>query len=311
MVKFLSLNCKSLNCKLSEVKLLLYSVKPSIFCFCETWLSRGSEPKFIGYSALWKHRVDGYGGLGMLIHTQHSFRERHLNEFYGGVMEVQAVDIIMESGEGISVLNCYNPGYRVSIEEMRHYLQQLLDKFILLGDLNAHTRILDSKCIKSNYTGKTLETMLVEDCVCINNPQDLYTYVSFSYLKRSCLDVCLSSPEVAPLISVELGRDVGSDHLPIQVNLDINPATQLLKVHKRWLLEGVDWCKWRLCLSEGRITLPDSVDSINNHIIDCILSAAEKNVPQTSGNLRSGKEVHGGVQTLVRKLQRGDGPGEC
>ena len=60
-MKFL-LNCHSINNKLGEIKLMLYTRKPDIFCFTETWMSR-FEPKFIDYVAIWKHRGGPGGGL--------------------------------------------------------------------------------------------------------------------------------------------------------------------------------------------------------------------------------------------------------
>ena len=56
------INCHSINNKLGEIKLMLYTRKPDIFCFTETWISR-FEPKFIDYVAIWKHRVEPGGGI--------------------------------------------------------------------------------------------------------------------------------------------------------------------------------------------------------------------------------------------------------
>ena len=66
-LSILFLNCKSINCKLGEVKLLLYVEKQSVFCFQpsfnETWLKDKREPSFIGYESVWDNREDGYPGV--------------------------------------------------------------------------------------------------------------------------------------------------------------------------------------------------------------------------------------------------------
>ena len=51
----LFLNCKSLNCKLGEIK-LLYLEKPAVCCFNETWMRKSREPSFIGSNFIWKNR---------------------------------------------------------------------------------------------------------------------------------------------------------------------------------------------------------------------------------------------------------------
>ena len=148
---------------------------------------------------------------------QYSFKKIKLNEFVGGMLEVQAFELILENRDKIMILNCYNPSEDVTVRELRHYFGQLSEKFIVIGDFNGHTRVLDSKCTRSNYTGRLLERVKAEDEICLINPQDMYTYVSFSNLKKSCLDICMTSLNIAPLSTVRVMRDVGSDHLPIEV----------------------------------------------------------------------------------------------
>ena len=48
-------------------------------------------------------------------------------------------------------------------------VRQLSRKFLILEDLNAHMKVLDIKYIHTNYTGRTLKTLLSEDSVCLIN----------------------------------------------------------------------------------------------------------------------------------------------
>lgn len=79
------LNCNSLNTKLSEIKQLLISNIPDIFCLCETWLTDKYIPKFPDYIAEWKHRGAPGGGLGILIHKELQYRNHDLDEYNEGV----------------------------------------------------------------------------------------------------------------------------------------------------------------------------------------------------------------------------------
>ena len=298
----LFLNCKSLNCKLGEIKLLLYLEKPAVFCFNETWMKKEYEPRFIGYSTIWKNRDDGYGGVGILINNEYSYKEINLVAFDGGVLEVQAINVMLESSEMISIFNCYNPNEHVTIHEVRHYIQQLSRKFIIVGDLNCQTQVLDTKCTRSNFTGRMLETLLTEDPICLINPRDMYTYVSFSNLKKSCLDVCLSSPNIASLTTIECKQDVGSDHYPLKVVVNISPAIQEIRIQKRWILENVKWNQWREDFPHLRGVLPNSVNNLSEELTNRILYTSHKNIKETSGIFNPSKRSSWWSSDISRKV---------
>ena len=53
----MQLNCRSINTGLSQLKLLIYYLKPDYVALCETWLNKNSKnlPKFVGYKVEWCH----------------------------------------------------------------------------------------------------------------------------------------------------------------------------------------------------------------------------------------------------------------
>ena len=301
-LNILFLNCKSLNCKLGEVKLLIYSEKPAICCFNETWMKKKFEPNFIGYSAIWNNREDGYGGVGILISQEYNYSEIKLNLYDGGVLEVMAVNAVMKTGELMSILNCYNPNEKVTIGEVRHYIQQLARNYVIVGDLNALTSVLDTNCIRSNATGRMLETLLTEDQICLINPRNMYTYISFSNLKKSCLDICLTSPNIAPLTAIERKRDIGSDHFPVKVTVNLAPAIQIIKIQKRWIFENVKWNEWRNSIPKLTEMLPDSVDNMSEKITNRILYASHKNIKETSGIFNPNKRSSWWSEDISKKV---------
>ena len=106
---------------------------------------------------------------------------------------------------------------------MTHYISQLCDFYVLMGDLNAHTPLLSSHCTHPNVTGRMLEYLITNEYVCLNNPVNFYTYISASTGKPSCLDVCLSSPNLASDINMIQLAEVGSDHIPLLITLFRSP----------------------------------------------------------------------------------------
>lgn len=223
-LKLQMLNCNSLNTKLPEIKQLLLDTCPHVLCLCETWLSERFTPRFHGYASEWVHRPARQGGgLGILIKQEVQYSSRTLTPYLGGVLEVQVITLFLKDGSSMSILNIYNPGGHVTHAEFSHYIKQLDPKFLIVGDLNAHTQLLDSSRIRSNPTGRSLESLLLTDDICLINPENMPTYVDRRTGAFSCLDVCLSSSNLAPGLSLEVLQDVGSDHLLLQLTASFAP----------------------------------------------------------------------------------------
>ena len=127
-IKILQWNCHSLGNQLSNLKLHIYSNKPRIVCLSETWLSPNSEPTFINYSAVYKHR-DAYqagGGLAVLIQSDVTYLDHDLQLFPQGFLEVCGIKIYLKnSNVPFSILNLYNPNKNVTHQEFDHYFSQL------------------------------------------------------------------------------------------------------------------------------------------------------------------------------------------
>ena len=121
-------------------------------------------------------------------------------------------------------MNFYNQDKPITVEELRHYMKQLGSNYLMVGDLNAHTPVQTNKTQKKNPTGRSLEQVLIEDSICINNPINLYTYLSSSTGKLSCLDLCMSSPNLASLIEIKAATDIGSDdHRTFKISVQLAP----------------------------------------------------------------------------------------
>ena len=199
------LNCNSLNNKLREVKEMLQESAPAVFCLTETWLDK-HVPKFYNNFAEWKHRGQRGGGLGTLIRKDIVHNVFPLIQFQNGTLEIQAIKLYLNNDKHVIIVNIYNPNQAVTTAEINFYLDQLNEEFIIVGDLNAHSSVLSTNA-KLNATGKSLEETLLNRMVCLINPVNLYTYVDRKSGKKSCLNICLTSPNLAPLATINAERE--------------------------------------------------------------------------------------------------------
>ena len=289
----IQLNCRSLNNKLVPIKLLIYNSKPDIVAFSETWINHNSKyvPYFVNYNSEWEHRTTGLGGgLGLLIRDNIQYKTLALNKYRSGVLEVQAIEVYLNRNDVISVLNIYNPNKNLLEAEIRHYISQLGNKFIILGDFNGHTRLLDDQVINSNRTGKTIENICINDPICLINPQNLYTHCCMATYKRSCLDLCFTSPNIAPSTELETMEDIGSDHLPLKFSTQVQPAKVEIVFTKKWKING------KTCLNEFSKNIkepkqirPTSNEEMITSLTNRIVDSAKCNIGQTTGKMRLGK----------------------
>ena len=290
----IQLNCRSINTGLGELKMLIYSEKPDFVLLSETWLNNNTKflPRFHNYRAEWKHRPTGQGGgLGILVRRGLQYRNLDLTEYSGGVLEFQAIRIYEKSDKFIDVLGIYNPNKNLTISEFRHYIAQLSSKYVIAGDFNAHSRLLDDQTRNHNQTGRVIENILMNDQICINTPANFFTYVNSSNYTRSCLDLCFSSPNLAPMITLKQLIEVRSDHLPIQINIQIKVAKCDLQVRKKWKETSKNLEIFSEHIKPTNLYKPNNIDNILEDFVDRLHSAAITTIGQTSGKPKATKRT--------------------
>ena len=285
----IQLNCRSVNSKLGNLKLLIYTQNPEFVAFSETWITHHA-PKFYNYNAIWKNRLGGIGGgLGFLVKTGLQYQERDLVPYANGVLEVQCIRVFLKRKMAIDILNLYNPNKNLTINELRHYIQQLCNKYMIVGDFNAHTPLINNNSQKKNPTGRTLEELFLNDAVCLANPVGMYTHYDVATRTRSCLDLCLTSPNITPITHVETLGDVGSDHLPIKImcmmQAQINPGTG----RKRWKVNKENLKKFSDGIEPTKHFHPMSIEEVTEDFTKRLHDSAEKHIGQTSGEYKPKK----------------------
>lgn len=285
-IECIQLNCRSVNNKLGEIKLMLYSKKPTILAICETWITDAKyEPRFLNYVCEWKHRIGHTGGgLGLIIKTGVQYRPLTLVPFVGGVMECQAVTLYQERDSVVAVLNIYNPNKNVTVNELQHYLQQLGTCYLVVGDFNAHSPLLSSSCSNSNHTGRSIEDLiLTNNDTCLANPIDLFTYVNASTGKKSCLDLCFVTSNLIDDTEVTTLDEIGSDHLPVSVTLNREFIMDEVKYRKRWKTTPDNLRLFSQNVTESRVMRPADIETMALDLAHRLHNSASESFSQTTG----------------------------
>jgi len=274
--------------KLSEIKKVIQYKKPDIVCFCETWLGQ-KVPRFQRYNAEWNSRLAGGrgGGTGIIVQQNVYHRTENIIPYAGGVLEFQVIKIRNKNQHEMAIFNFYNPNKNVTKDELKYYIDKLGDTFVMIGDLNAHTPVLDNKYHKyRNMSGRSLEEVLVTENVILANPQNLITFIDRRSGKPSCLDVCLVSPNLAPNVTISRFLDVGSDHSPILCEIHFEILRSELSHPPKYKTDAVNWELWKRNIPESDLTLPVSVDELNEDITRRLIVSSDETMKKTTGKGR-------------------------
>ena len=284
------LNCRSLNSKLGDIKLLLYTEKADIMCLSETWLKETQyNPKFIDYNCIYKNRATNAGGIAIVIKRNIKYHEINLKPYQNGKLEIQAIKIFTEASQEIVLLNLYNPNEDIHELEFQHYVDQIGNKYVIVGDFNAHTPLLDTKCNRSNKMGKALERIIEQDMVCIINPLNFYTYLDFRNGKLSCLDLCLTSANLAAYAKMEKSKDVGSDHRAIKVEIAISIMRTMINTKRKWIITNPTLREYSNNVEKSTLIEPCAVENMAEDMEQRIVKAADEHIKMTTGKGRQQK----------------------
>jgi hypothetical protein len=144
----------------------------------ETSLTQNTEPHFINYFAVFRHREGGWGGggLAVLICSDISFLELTIQPYPRGALEVQGKKVFLKNNPSISILNIFNPNQPITLHELPRYFQQLGPSATVVGDFNAHRPLWESTKAP-NTTGRNLMDLLFQyPMLALLTPPDLPTY---------------------------------------------------------------------------------------------------------------------------------------
>ena len=276
-------NCHSLYSKLGHFKIRVYSERPHVICLCETWLKDSRLPQFINYTVYYECRKDkAGGGLAILVRNDVNASVLKLQNFPSGKLEVQAVTVYGVRNEKIDILNAYNPNENISENEIDFYFKQLSKNKIIIGDFNAHHEMWDSNNVRNSIGNNLVEALLKNPDLTLLTPKNFETYFHTPGRKFFTLDLCFLSAGMFSQSSIYLGDDLGSDHTPVNININFEPVLTAFKCRPKWkFTNNKDWHKWASALPDPGPIDNNSALLTYDTFIDNILTAAHSTFQQT------------------------------
>ena len=283
---FCQWNCRSAIANKANLEYLLNENKVHIALLSETWFKPNSSITFPGYNIIRKDRLDGKGGVAILIKTNIKFikiaNPNFENIFY------TAIRIPLKDRSELTLVSVYvNPQSRVSVQTWNSFFSSFHSPVLFCGDFNAHH--VTWGCNDSNIQGNVLLEAL-DQCNLIFLIDGSFTRINPTGGNNSAIDLSLTSPQLSSILEWTILDDTyGSDHVPILIKCKVNAGFTSSNDFKKWKINQANWNSYYTeCLQE--------FSNINNCsyelFVEKLNNVSEKSIPlnnQNKNNISRGK----------------------
>ena len=277
----LHINIRSLRNKYQELSHILSDYEISIFIIQETKLMKENKIVFPGFKTYSFSHPSNKPRGGTMIGIKNNINHRKVSFHFDNNNEYSFCRFDIGNQE-ICLHSIYNhPANNLDID----YIANLCtpgNHHIIAGDLNAKHKMLNSSSTNKNGT-LLYDLLLNTDLIIANNKN--YTHRSDISVSKegNILDYFLISAKLySKLKEFFVLEDIGSDHYPIVIKLDIKDyMTNKISDSTNLNYRKADWTKYRHYIQnhDDSVDTSSDVDTFNEQLTNLILQAAKTAIP--------------------------------
>ena len=287
-LRILQWNADGLNPKIAELREFVDSNKIDIAMIQETKLTANkTTPKLYGYSAVRADRPDSeFPGGGLLLYIKHNTAFRKIGHAKNGLVEAQSVSIQQRRGKWLDLTNIYAPPGRDNCNIMWIPTSEAC---LIAGDFNGHSKLWDNHQ-PSDKRGDDIVDFTLHNNLFLCN-KGTPTRINRGTGGMSSPDVTLASASLADKITWTTLDDLGSDHMPIVIEVK-NERTRChthckKQRRRRWRNAKADWPNFTNQVEKKieEITGMDSPDDFSKKVAEfnkILVQAGYDHVGKTS-----------------------------
>jgi len=276
-MKIMHINVRSIRKNGTELMAVLDKLKIDIVSINETFLRRRLSYDVPGFQMFRRDRPSrGGGGVMILVRNCIQAVQQELNG-YGN--EVVACRVYLGSDQ-LLFASVYKPP-DVALDVNLLTLLSSSQNVIIAGDFNAKHPALGSRGI--NRDGTEL-VGVIDDLGLVLASDGLPTHTAVDG-SMDQLDLIIASQDAAAKInSVEIGEDIGSDHLPVVVEVGLQTESE--DVREWFDLRRANWRRYRERLDSGLETLSgvdvsgDPLEERSSRLAEAMMAAANESIPK-------------------------------
>ena len=304
-------NCQGIRSKRKELKLYLKENSIDIIALNETFLHKKINFKIQGYDTIRNDRSTGSrGGVAFLIKhglvVNKEFRNADFNIITDN--EALAINLELSCNQNLTLATIYCPNGKPNFS-LFQTINNLSDNVMFVGDFNSKLEAFG--CASKNDSGPILKT--IQNKLYLNNTE--HTYMDWRNGNTDILDMAFITQNLAiHYLQFQIGVDLGSDHLPIEISIDTTPHRNTITNHTRYKFDQTDREVFESILEEalgsedfsGHLTTSD-LDRYADFIITALHTAVDKAIPKSKSERPESNPISNETLALIkekRKLRR-------
>ena len=211
-----------------------------LFALNETFLSKKHNFKIPGYHTIRNNRSAGQrGGVAFLVKYGLVVNKEYRNNDFNIITDNEALAIQLEhsSNQNLTLATIYCPNGNPN-PSLFQSINNLSDNVMFVGDFNS--KLESFGCAKRNASGPMLKNIQKQlNLIYLNN--DMHTHMDRANGSTDLLDMAFTSPNLAKHdIQFQIGDDLGSDHLPIEISINAPPSRNSSINHTKYKFDQTE-----------------------------------------------------------------------
>ena len=208
-----------------ELELCIKENEFDIVALNETFLNKKLTFRIPGYDTIRNDRSTGQkGGVAFLVKHGLVINKEYRNSDFSIITENEALAINLDLSNNqnftLATIYCPNRNPKLSLFQT---INNLSDNVMFVGDFNS--KLESFGCAKKNTSGPMLQNIQNQlNLIYLNS--DEHTHMDRANGSTDILDMAFISPKLEKHdIQFQIGDDLGSDHLSIEISVDTPPPT--------------------------------------------------------------------------------------
>ena len=307
-------NCQRIRSKRKELELYLKKNSIDIIALNETFLNKKITFKIRGYDTIRNDRSTGLrGGVAFLVKHGLVVNKEFKNADFNNITEneVLAINLELSCNQNLTLATIYCPNGNPNFS-LFQTINNLSDNVMFVGDFNSKLEAFG--CASKNTSGPMLKTIQNKlNLIYVNN--DEHTHLDRRTGSTDILDMAFISQNLAIHdIHLQIGVDLGSDHLPIEISIDTTPLRNTFTNHTKYKFDQTDREAFESVLEEvlgsedfsGHLSTSD-LDRYADFIITALHTAVDKAILKSKSMRPESNPIPNETLALIkekRKLRR-------
>ena len=304
-------NCQGIRSKRKELELYLKEHSIDIIALNETFLHKKINFKIQGYDTIRNDLSTGTkGGVAFLVKHGLVVNKEFRNADFNIITENEALAINLElsNNQNLTLATIYCPNGTPNFS-LFQTISNLSNNVMFVGDFNSKSEAFG--CASKNESGPILKTIQnTLDLIYLNNTE--HTYMDWRNGNTDILDMAFITENLAIHdLQFQIGVDLGSDHLPIEISIDTTPHRNTFTNHTRYKFDQTDREVFESILEEalgsedfsGHLSTSD-LDRYADFIITALLTAVDKAIPKSKSVRPESNPISNETLALIKEKRK-------